>query len=314
MSSNKTERLNRIGVEASHIAERSFSRRNTVLDTAKGVVLLEESERLGWPTLHAAIVEKEPIERQHVASCLWIDMSLSETDCEFRFDGRKEKHKMPAGMISLLPPGMPLSTRLSVPTRALDVSIEANLLGEVAGELFDCSADIEIIPQFGAICPSLASLMYAVKWTLREPVYHSILKIEYLTRALAADVLAKHAVERKRPFVADCGSKLSCRQLQRVLEYIEQNLSRDLSLNELATIAGVSKTIFVYRFKNSMKETPHRYLIRARVRRGQELLVRSKMPIADIAVICGFADHAHFTSVFKRIMGNTPSAYRKICG
>lgn len=215
------------------------------------------------------------------------------------------------GTINILAPEIPLRTRLGQFARSLDVSIAPNLLGEVAGELFDRQPDIDPVPVFGLSDRCMTSLMHAVMWTLQEPTHQSTLMIDYLARALAAEVLAKHAVQRRRFLPADAGRCLGRRQLQAVLEYIDEDLSSDISLNELAAVAGLSRTIFIQRFKGSLKQTPHQYLMRVRVRRAQDLLAKSNLPIMHIADAGGFADHAHFGGVFKRMLGATASAYRQ---
>jgi len=69
--------------------------------------------------------------------------------------------------------------------------------------------------------------------------------------------------------------------------------------------------MFIQQFTVSTGLTPHQYLMKARVKRGQELLAQSTVPIAQVAVLCGFSDPSHFAALFKRTMGLTPSAYRR---
>jgi AraC family transcriptional regulator len=84
-----------------------------------------------------------------------------------------------------------------------------------------------------------------------------------------------------------------------------------VQVDPVPSTAGVGRTVFIRRFKTSLSRTPHQYLMRARVRRGQELLSTSNLPVSQVAYLCGFADHAHFTTVFKRVLGITPLAYRR---
>lgn len=298
--------------KASQGKEHCIDLSRTSLDVAEPVVFLETSDGLGWPNLHAAVLENRSVERIRACeSCLWINMPLEQTDIWFAIDGRNDHTPLAVGTLSILAPGVPMTTRFGNSAHTLDVSIAMSLVYEVAGELFDCPSDIEFVSAFGLDNPSMASLMHAVMWALREPYHNSTLRSEYLARALAVEVLAKHAVARRKPLVADAASCLGRHQLQRVLDYIEENLTSDLSLNELAAVAGLSRTLFIQRFKHSLQHTPHRYVMSARVRRGQEMLANSDLPITHVATACGFADHAHFTSVFRRTLGVTPSTYRQ---
>jgi transcriptional regulator GlxA family with amidase domain len=101
------------------------------------------------------------------------------------------------------------------------------------------------------------------------------------------------------------------RMLQRVLDYLEGHLEGDgASLQELASVAGLSTSHFVRAFKRSLGVTPHDYLRQCRVRRAQELLARTDMSISEIAHYCGFADQSHFTHQFRERLGVTPRQYR----
>jgi AraC family transcriptional regulator len=146
--------------------------------------------------------------------------------------------------------------------------------------------------------------------TLDEPAQHSALAVEYLSRGLAADVLANYVLSasEKRTGV---GERLTAQQVRRVVDYINQNLSADVSLDNLATAAGLSRTTFIQRFKVSFRKTPHQYLIEARIRKAQDLLTAGNLSLAEIALTCGFADQAHFSARFRAVTGMTPSAFRQ---
>lgn len=297
---------------AKYGSNRGLHLSETALDVERGMTFLRTSDGLSWPNLHAAVIEQRPCERVHAGvPNLWIATPLSEADMYFIVGRREERQIMPAHRVSVLTPYTPITVRQATQICALHVSLKDSLLTEVAGELFDCPPNIEILPAFGTENPCMASLLHAIMVALREPAQHSPLEIEYLARALVTGVLAKHAVQRRKPLFADTGSRLGSRQLQRVLEYIDERLSSDISLNELAAVAGLSRTIFIQRFKRSLNQTPHQYLMCARIRRGQELLAKTSLPMTQIALMCGFADHAHFSTVFRRLLGVTPSAYRR---
>ncbi len=97
-------------------------------------------------------------------------------------------------------------------------------------------------------------------------------------------------------------------QLQRVTDYVNDQLDRDLRLEDLAQIAGLSQYHFARMFKESTGLTPHLYINKIRVRRGLELLRRGQ-PQAQVAVSCGFAHQSHFAAMFKREFGLPPSRY-----
>ena len=68
---------------------------------------------------------------------------------------------------------------------------------------------------------------------------------------------------------------------------------------------------FAAQFKAATGMRPHEYLLRQRIERAKELLAGSQPPLAEIALEVGFKAQAHFTTVFARIVGETPNAWRR---
>ena len=100
------------------------------------------------------------------------------------------------------------------------------------------------------------------------------------------------------------------RALRRVREYVEAQLEKNISLLMLASTAGLSMSHFAGAFKQSQGVPPHEYLVRCRVRRVQELLVTTDLPLSEIARASGFSDQSHCTRRFREQVGITPSNYR----
>lgn len=95
-------------------------------------------------------------------------------------------------------------------------------------------------------------------------------------------------------------------KLRRVIDYIQAYLERDLSLNDLATLAQMSPHHFARLFKQSTGFTPHQYVIHSRVERAKQLLLQGKLTIAQVAYAVGFAHQSHLNRHFKRWLGVTP--------
>lgn len=103
---------------------------------------------------------------------------------------------------------------------------------------------------------------------------------------------------------------IGCGRLAQVVEYIEGNLHKQLSVLDLARIAQMSGFHFVRQFKAATGLTPHQYVMRRRIDRAMQRLHDPRISIADVAFGCGFATQAHMTSVFRKLVGSTPKAYR----
>ena len=100
------------------------------------------------------------------------------------------------------------------------------------------------------------------------------------------------------------------RALQRVREYIEARLEENLDIPALAAVAGLSTFYFARAFKQSTGMTPHDFVVQCRLRRVQELLASTDLPLSEIAVAVGFADQSHCARRFRERVGMTPSRYR----
>ncbi|MHB0771229.1 helix-turn-helix domain-containing protein [Bradyrhizobium sp. 5.13L] len=99
-------------------------------------------------------------------------------------------------------------------------------------------------------------------------------------------------------------------RLKRVLQYIDKHLSAKMTLQEMAGVAGLSRMHFAAQFRAATGVRPHEYLLRRRIERAQELLKQAEVTLVDIALTVGFQTQAHFTTVFKRFVGDTPYQWR----
>ena len=103
---------------------------------------------------------------------------------------------------------------------------------------------------------------------------------------------------------------LAVANLNRIIERIEADLTADLSLNELAAVAGLSIPHFCRAFKQTLGCPPHAYILRRRLERAKEYLRLSSMSITDVAHLCGFSSSSHFSNAFRRDTGTTPLEFR----
>lgn len=99
------------------------------------------------------------------------------------------------------------------------------------------------------------------------------------------------------------------RKLRQAAEFISDNRTEALSLEQICTAAQLSPSYLIRAFKQRYGMTPHAYLINRRVQYGQAQLRRGRA-IADVALDAGFADQAHFQRAFKRLLAATPRQYR----
>ena len=103
---------------------------------------------------------------------------------------------------------------------------------------------------------------------------------------------------------------LTLSKLQRTTAYIQAHLEHTLSLVELAAVTQTSPTHFAHLFKQATGQTPRQYVIRCRMERAKHLLTGTTLPLHEIGARVGYADHSHFTALFRRYVATTPKAYR----
>lgn len=127
-------------------------------------------------------------------------------------------------------------------------------------------------------------------------------------RSLLAVHLLRHYANVRLPYDSDAG--LMPTQRKRVVDMIESRLAENISLDELADVAGMSSFYFSRRFKTHFGISPYAYVIRARVAKAREMLRHRKVPQKVIALECGFSDQSHFCRTFRKITGISPSEYQ----
>lgn len=94
------------------------------------------------------------------------------------------------------------------------------------------------------------------------------------------------------------------------MEYIKTNYMKDITLQDISSIAYLSPTYFHLVFKSIVGMTPCRYLTQTRLEAAQKMLINSSKSLSEIAFECGFASQAYFCSVFKSETGTTPKKFR----
>jgi AraC-like DNA-binding protein len=128
--------------------------------------------------------------------------------------------------------------------------------------------------------------------------------------AIVARLLAKN--DKAEPGAS--GSRVSGLpkwRLKRATDFIAAHLGDPIGLAEIAASTGLTRMHFAAQFRASTGLRPHDYLVRRRIERAQELLAGSQLSLAEIALEVGFKAQAHFTTVFAKVVGETPHAWRR---
>jgi AraC family transcriptional regulator len=157
--------------------------------------------------------------------------------------------------------------------------------------------------------PAARQLMTLLAADANEGYTTERLYTEYLAQALAVRML--FVGRTKLPSNNKGTYGLPRHVLRRIIERM-RCLDDDLSLQALAKESGYSRVHFVRMFKAATGSSPHKYLLNLKLERVRELLKNPSMSLIDIALDCGFSSHSHMSRLFHKIVGVTPSAYRRI--
>lgn len=104
---------------------------------------------------------------------------------------------------------------------------------------------------------------------------------------------------------------LSAQARDRAIDCIEARFAEPLSLQELADAAGLGIRHFSRAFRTATGRSPHQYLLHRRVEQAK-VLIRQGLPLAEVAVQCGFSDQSQLTRTFARHVGATPGRFRSL--
>jgi AraC family transcriptional regulator len=144
---------------------------------------------------------------------------------------------------------------------------------------------------------------------LRTGLTGGQLYAESLGNVLALHLLRTYSTQR--PALRFYQGGLAQYQVRRVADYIQAHLAQPLTLSELAGLLQMSPAHFIRAFRRTMGYTPYQYLIQCRIERAKALLTMSPhLPIRVIAAHVGLPAHSHFTALFRKLTGLSPTAYR----
>jgi AraC family transcriptional regulator len=271
------------------------------------------SQSIGWNGMlfqeyhHPAHEVPEYVMRQHL---ILIRITPGFTQ-ESRIDGRLYHRRLDSGEILIVPAGVSNATVWTGEAEFLRLTISPRFLREVVNESIDPNR-VELIPQFETHDPLIQQIGLSLKADLEAGCPTGRIFGESAATMLAARLLQQHSV--RKPKLARDEDGLSSYTLRQVLDYIRSNLSQDLSITDLAQVAGMSPYYLMRMFKKSMHFTPRQYIIQTRIERAKELLRSRELSISDIALECGFTSQSHFTNVFRQITDTTPNIYRRDFG
>jgi AraC family transcriptional regulator len=286
------------------------------IEQTHGILLREEhdieasSDGLGWSSLYVSMQREKPYADSFDANKdhLIILHRDGPVTVSRNLHGQCTEKLVPIGGLFILPAGQDFSVELRGSLSTVHLYVRSEMVEEAASEL--CRGDpagAEIIAQIGVQDGLIEQAAHTACQFMREQVY-SNWAADSVARTLAIQLIRKYSSARLLAEAPTHG--LHDAKLRQVKAYIEENLEENLSLAMLSSVASLSPIHFARQFKRSTGQSPYQFLLNARIDAAKRLL-RSPMPIAEIAVRCGFAHQEHLTRTFRKLTGTTPAAYRR---
>jgi AraC family transcriptional regulator len=246
---------------------------------------------------------KEPAPRNTIVAVHYgrsVDISCRRGGCRHRGTAVH-------GDIDIIPAGTPSVWDVKEEDTYVALRVPPELLDMVTEE-FDIDR-IEIRNRFQVRDAQLENIAWVLKAEMEWGYPCGRVYLDSLGVSIAARLVACHSSVSVEP--GKQRGRMAERKLRRVLSYIEDNLGQDISLRDIATVAGLSVSHFTPLFRETVGLPVHQYLIRRRVERAKDLLIEGKMPISQIAFETGFAHQSHLALNMRRLLGVSPRALRE---
>ena len=291
-----------------------FSAREThrrILRAGNRLVL--NSEEAGWQSLHAAVFEEAPFHATeppvghpfliyHISRPTRVTRQVASESRESALIGPRR--------ICITPGSAETFWRHSGHPEILQVYLRDAIVRQASEEMHRGGGSaVEIVPRFAISDPLLEQLALAIIAALEEGRTEDTLYIDTMAHMMAVHLMRKHSTRKaaERPVAGD---GLTRPRLKRLLSFIEEHLSDDLTLKRMAIETELSPFYLARVFKSEVGKPPHQYVLDRRIARARTLLRDTTLPIADVALATGFSSQSHLSTWFRRLVGVSPASYR----
>jgi len=271
---------------------------------------LLESFNAGWDGLNL-IYEIEPRNEtpemdfgQH-----FIIIARGNFCASYMLNGSWHEVDYTKGDIAIIPAshGFP-KTQIDREVPLIELFVDPKLITRTACELGNID-NIELVPQWQIRDPLIENIGLALKAELELNGAESKFYAESMATALAMHLLSRYS--SRQPQIKQYTDGLSNYKLKEVIDYIQENLNKKLTQVELSKLVHMSPHYFATLFKQSMGMTPYQYVMKSRIEKAKQLLLKRDLTIVEICGEVGFQNQSHFTRIFRQYTNVTPKRFRE---
>ncbi len=226
-------------------------------------------------------------------------------------EGVQEQCLARAGTAWTGPIGFYEKAVLSDPIDCVHLCLPSGLMDRSALVDFDIDPSRIQISFAGGFVDRLIQDLAHTFWSLSEERPHPVdrLLVDGLTSTLVAHLIRNYTIDRWKP--KPMPRALDAQRLKRVLDYIDANLGKPLTLDQLAAEACLSPFHFSRLFQQAIGLSPQRYVADQRVQAAKRALASEHASLFEIALDIGFGSLDNFIRVFRKSTGTTPARYRR---
>jgi len=234
------------------------------------------------------------------------------TSMNRRVTGAWKQDRVGRGVTTLLTRAESSNWRWSHDIEVSHFYISPSLMAKTASEAFDRDTEgVELHDLLRIDDPVLTWIGDRMVQEVSEGGPGGRLCYDALALQASVHILRKYASVR---FKMPCSQGRFRPAHARLIEdYIEQNISRNITLEELANICNCTPVQFARKFYLHYGMRPHAYVLSRKVEHARQHLRRNRLALKEIALLSGFSDQSHLNRVFRRHMNITPAQYRNQC-
>jgi len=277
-----------------------------------GGKLTLDSSHIGTPGFRIRMFTQYPLDiRMPGMEDFLIEMGGGGGGVKRRTCGKWKHMQLDKGIGTILTHAQPSQWRCNCTTDVSHFYISPNFLVQVANETFDCGISAIILHDvLGIEDPVL-------NW-LNEQFIHEVssgspggrLYFDALALQASIHLLRNYATIRFKP--PRPHGRFSLAQTRLLEDYIEHNIERNITLDELAAACNCTPAQFARKFRVHYQISPHVFVLQRRVEKARQLLRKHSLPLKEVALDCGFSDQSHLTRIFHRFVRCTPGEYRRV--
>lgn len=240
-----------------------------------------------------------------------IGINLKCTLLTFSHAGRTlVQGRLTAGAAQITAPGIACRAVFDAPSDVLHLFASQTVLAECYADLFGRAHAGGIVIDDPRLIrdPALERLGQALAVSHTQDAALGKVFADSVSLAIVSRIVARHFATNRSEVRG--AAALPSWRMRRVVDYVEAHLAESIGLADMAHSVGLTRMHFAAQFRRATGLRPHEYLMRRRIERAQQLLLESRHGLLDVALGCGFRSQAHFTTVFKRFVGETPFCWR----